>query len=232
MLRANTMFAGALRRSAYALAAARNTRGAAAAAAAAANDRAANTRTQHIVLSLAGADRVGLVHQFTRTALDHEANVEETRMARLGGEFAIIGMLSLEPAIDIAAVTSAYEKAFPGFSVTCRPTSSQEDADKLAAGKGHQEWSLELEGPDSPGIVAAISEELAKSGSSIHQMDTETHNAPFAGFPLFKLNAVFSVNPANIDDVLKAMTSVEDRYGVSISMGKGPGDDANNPSVA
>jgi glycine cleavage system regulatory protein len=74
MFAARTL-AGPLRRGA-ALAAARSTRGAAAAAAVASNDRFAAARGQHLVLSLTGADRVGIVNDFTRTALAHEANVE------------------------------------------------------------------------------------------------------------------------------------------------------------
>lgn len=217
MLAARSLVAP-LRRGA-ALAASRATRGAAAAAAVS-NDRYAAARGQHLVLSLAGADRVGIVNDFTKTAVAHEANVEETRMARLGGEFCIIGMLSLDKGVDAAAVAKAYEAAFPDFNVHFRSTTSPEEADKVAGDKGHQSWALDLEGPDSIGIVASVTEELAKTGSNIHEMETETSNAPFAGFTLFKLKAEFSCNPSEVDNVLKAMTMVENKYGVSIAMAK------------
>jgi glycine cleavage system regulatory protein len=156
-------------------------------------------------------------------------------MARLGGEFAIIGLLALGPGKDGAALAKAYEAAFPEFNVNCRSTTSAEEASKASASLGHQFWALDLEGPDSIGIVASVTEELAKTGSNIHEMETETTQAPFAGYTLFKLTAEFSCDPAQVDNVLKAMTTVENKFGVSIAMAKSLRDAEagnGNPSVA
>lgn len=190
------------------------------AVAAASNDRMPHARSQHVVLSLSGADRVGIVQGFTKTALQHGANVEETRMARLGGEFCIIGMLSIPAATEVGVVGSAFEKAFPDFHVSCRKTSSPEDVAAVAETKGHQLWEVELEGPDSLGIVAGVTEALVKTGSNIHEMETETTQAPFAGFSLFKLRTTFAVDPAHIEEVAKAMSAVEEKFGLSVVMTK------------
>jgi glycine cleavage system transcriptional repressor len=230
MLAARTLSAP-LRRCAAAATAGRATRGAAAAAAVASNDRYAAARGQHLVLSLAGADRVGIVKEFTRTAVAHEANVEETRMARLGGEFCIIGMLSLPKGGDAGAVAKAYEAAFPDFNVHFRTTVSTEEAEAATGAKGHQAWTLDLEGPDSLGIVASVTEELAKTGSNIHEMETETKTAPFAGFEMFTLRAEFSSPASEIENLLKAMALVEGRFGVDIKMARSSGDTENANSA-
>lgn len=204
----------ALRRPTLALA--RHARGAAAAASA---PHDAPPRAHHLILSVAGKDRVGIVGDFASTALAHEANVEETRMARLGGEFCIMGLVSLPSTTPAATVATAFEAKFPGFAVTCRATESEEVYES-AAEKGRQSWALELEGPDQIGIVNFITEELAKTGSNISAMETETSSAPFAGYPLFKLRTLFSVKPREEENVLKAMTRAEDKFGVTISMAR------------
>ena len=49
----------------------------------------------NIVLTLTGADRIGLVEEVTGMLLDLDGNVEASRMARLGGEFAMLMLVSL-----------------------------------------------------------------------------------------------------------------------------------------
>jgi len=48
-----------------------------------------------IVLTLTGRDRVGIVEEVTGVLLGLGANVGTSRMTRLGGEFAILSLVSL-----------------------------------------------------------------------------------------------------------------------------------------
>ena len=45
---------------------------------------------KNIVFTLTGSDKIGIVEEVTKVFLDHNGNVETSRMARLGGEFAIL----------------------------------------------------------------------------------------------------------------------------------------------
>ena len=60
-----------------------------------------------IVFTLSGPDRVGIVEEVTRVMVDVGANVETSRMARLGGEFAIIMMAALPGSAD--GLAAAFE---------------------------------------------------------------------------------------------------------------------------
>lgn len=62
-------------------------------------------------------------------------------------------MVSLPGSVGAGKVAEAFENAFPGFNVTCRPTESAEEFEATNGNKGHQSWSLDLEGPDSVGFV-------------------------------------------------------------------------------
>ena len=48
-----------------------------------------------IVMTLTGPDRVGIVEELTEALLGVRANVETSRMARLGGEFAVLMLVSV-----------------------------------------------------------------------------------------------------------------------------------------
>ena len=47
------------------------------------------------VLTLTGPDRVGVVKKLTEVLLEHKGNVEASRMAHLGGEFAVLMLVSM-----------------------------------------------------------------------------------------------------------------------------------------
>jgi glycine cleavage system transcriptional repressor len=49
----------------------------------------------NIVLTLTGTDRVGIVEEVTQLLLKLGGNIETSRMSRLGGEFAILMLVSL-----------------------------------------------------------------------------------------------------------------------------------------
>ena len=50
---------------------------------------------RNFVLTLTGPDRIGIVDRVTGLLLDRGGNVETSRMARLGGEFAVLMLVSL-----------------------------------------------------------------------------------------------------------------------------------------
>ena len=55
----------------------------------------------NIVFTLTGTDRIGIVEGITKLLLDLGGNVETSRMSRLGGEFAVLMLVSL-PAGQLA----------------------------------------------------------------------------------------------------------------------------------
>jgi glycine cleavage system transcriptional repressor len=51
----------------------------------------------HLVYTLTGSDRIGIVEEVTKMLLDHGGNVETSRMVRLGGEFAMLMLVPCQP---------------------------------------------------------------------------------------------------------------------------------------
>lgn len=149
----------------------------------------------NIVLTLTGPDRVGIVEQVTRALLELGGNVETSRMARLGGEFAILMLVTL-PAESLGRLDAAFEALTDsGYKLTTSQTAPAAPADKL----GCRTFRIEVEGADHEGIVHEIARGLSESGINIESAETGTVDAAWSGATLFTMTAVVSV-PADRAD--------------------------------
>jgi glycine cleavage system regulatory protein len=134
-----------------------------------------------LVITLVGADRTGLVESVARVVAEHNGNWLESRMCRLGGEFA--GILRVEiPAEKKSALLAALQK-ISGLNVVIQPTQSA-----IAATSGRQ-TKLEIVGSDRPGIVREITSALARANVNVEEFFSELVSAPMSGETLFKASA-------------------------------------------
>lgn len=133
-----------------------------------------------LVMTVLGKDRPGLVESLATLVADHGGNWLESRMCRLGGEFA--GILRVEvPAERQAALESALSQfGARGLAVITQP----DPGERLPAGA--RLASLEIVGQDRPGIVRQISAALARYGVNVEDFSSECASAPMTGETLFK----------------------------------------------
>lgn len=145
----------------------------------------------HIVLTLTGKDRVGLVQEITELLFQVGGNVETSQMARLGGEFAILMLVSLPSDQLTKLEPELLSLSNQGYKLTTtqtEPTPPQSRA-------GWRGFQIVVEGADHEGIVHEVAQSLSKQGISIESMETSTHPAPMSGSPLFRMNADVIVPP-------------------------------------
>jgi glycine cleavage system regulatory protein len=134
-----------------------------------------------LVMTVIGKDRTGLVESVARIVAEHGGNWLESRMCRLGGEFA--GILRVHVSSERrAALESALSK------LTDLTVVVQSDESVQPAGKP-QLASLEVVGHDRPGIVREITHALAAQGVNVEELTTECVSAPMSGEPLFQARA-------------------------------------------
>ncbi len=134
-----------------------------------------------VVMTIIGPDRPGLVESVARIVAGHGGNWLESRMSRLGGEFA--GILRIEvPAEKRTALLNALAKLQgEGLAVVVRPDIKT----PLAAVPGRLA-KIELVGHDRPGIVREITSALAAANVNIEEFASEVVSAPMSGETLFK----------------------------------------------
>ena len=136
-----------------------------------------------LVMTIIGPDRTGLVESVARVVADHGGNWLESRMCRLGGEFA--GILRIELPVEkrqtlLGALQTLQSR---GLTVVVRP-----DEASAAATQGPQ-TRLEIVGHDRPGIVREITSALARANVNVEEFSSECVSAPMSGETLFKAAA-------------------------------------------
>jgi glycine cleavage system transcriptional repressor len=142
----------------------------------------------YMVLTAIGPDRPGLVQEISRAIHESSANLEDSRMAILGGEFALILLFSGPPsAVDaVRARTATFESSL-GLRVSLKETT------RAAVSQGFLPYRLRVSGVDRPGIVAAVSKVLAGRSINVASLESRVNNAPLSGTPLFLLHAELQV---------------------------------------
>lgn len=143
-----------------------------------------------IVLTLTGPDRVGIVDEVTKMLLELGGNVETSRMMRLGGEFAILMLVSLPAEAVERLDDSVAHLGEAGYTVTTVPTRAVREPYR-----GWKQYRIEVTGADHEGIVHQIAHGLSQRGISIESAETETRQAPVSAAPLFSMSALVVVPP-------------------------------------
>jgi glycine cleavage system regulatory protein len=134
-----------------------------------------------LVMTLIGPDRTGLVEAVARVVADHGGNWLESRMCRLGGEFA--GILRVEvPADKKAALLDAVQK-ISGLRVIVG------GSNPAVSPKNARETKIEIIGQDRPGIVRKISAALARAGVNVEEFSSDVTSGAMSGEQLFKASA-------------------------------------------
>jgi glycine cleavage system regulatory protein len=168
-----------------------------------------------LVVTITCSDRPGIVERVTDVVVAHGGNWEESRLARLGGDFAGIVMVSVPPdrAKELTAALTAL--ADDEMTVAVKDTSPVDPNDRA----GHVLCSLRLEGADHEGIVHDVSAYLAKQDINVEAMETEVVAAPMTATPLFQMEARLNVPPTlAIDELRENLLQIAEQLGVSIDV--------------
>ena len=145
-----------------------------------------------LVMTVIGRDRPGLVESVAALVAEHGGNWLESRMSRLGGQFAGILRVEVPGESEPPLVAALKELASRGLTVVVHP-----DQPKPLPAAARQSV-LDIVGQDRPGIVREISRALASFGVHVEELQTECASAAMSGETLFKAHARLSI-PASCD---------------------------------
>lgn len=144
-----------------------------------------------LLLTVVGNDRTGLVESLARRIADAGGNWEESRLARLAGQFAGIVVVTIDAERSEALAATLRELEATGFAVTTRPISLP------AAGATGSHMRLAVTGSDRPGIVRDVCRRLAARGVNVEELESKVRSAPMSGEAMFVARARLLV-PANV----------------------------------
>ena len=149
---------------------------------------AKGTQNNYLVITASGEDRVGLVDRLSSRIDESGCNIEESRMAVLGDQFALIMLLSG----PWNALSKLEGQLGPlgdqlGLAIVHKRTRQRERAQAAVP------YNVEVLAMDHPGIVRNLSAFFARNGINIEELQTDTYPAPHTGTPMFSVRMTVGV---------------------------------------
>ncbi len=168
-----------------------------------------------LVVTITCPDRPGIVERITQVVVRHSANWEDSRMARLGGDFAGIVMISVAADEADALKKSLLQLGDTETTVSVKVT--QADSSRVSTQQAFYE--IRLTGADHEGIVHKVSAYLAGQGINVESMETRVSRAPMSAAPLFHMNALLKV-PAGVaaESLADDLRQIGESLGVDIEL--------------
>ena len=163
-----------------------------------------------LIITAVGSDRPGIVSEISGVIASHGGNVEESRMSRLGADFAIIMLVSVVP--DWLESLNVALQSINGLTIISKPTKTQETSEGI-------QCHIDLSGADNEGIVKVLSKYLAGKSINILEMQTHITNAPITGTVLFNLKAITAIPESlNIMEIQSELNHISQKLGVEITV--------------
>lgn len=144
-----------------------------------------------LVITCVGPDRPGLVGEMTRVIAACDGNILDSRMALLGGEFAIIMLVNVAAGLrpQLEAELEAYATS-ADLSLGIRATTT---TPATAPGRSYRVQAYTM---DHPGIVQQVAAFFGERQCNIAELETSVWSAPHTGTPMFSLDMHISVPAA------------------------------------
>ena len=135
---------------------------------------------RQLIVNAIGADRPGIVGRFAGCLHSAGANVLDSRMVNLRGQFAIISLIEApEDGIRIIRQT------LPGLAEELGLQLTLTEGHPPASAVAGLPFRIKTYSLDQPGIVHRVSDVLREFGVNIEELSATQESAPFAGMPLF-----------------------------------------------
>jgi glycine cleavage system transcriptional repressor len=170
----------------------------------------------NILLSV-GNDRPGIVNEVSTLLFEHGANIEDSRMAAMGGCFSIMTLFSCTPEQleDIRAGLEALRKA--GLDCSLHEARDPGGEPREAA----LPLRMEVLAMDHPGIVQRVVRILHRHRVNIESLDTRLQRAPLSGAPLFDLTLEAAVpGDTSIQGIKEELLDLAAELNLDLTFGK------------
>jgi glycine cleavage system regulatory protein len=166
----------------------------------------------HLVLTVIGRDRPGLVSAVSETIAAGGGNWLDTRMASLAGQFAGMLLVAIAPDKADALVASLRQLEKQGLRLVIERSEEQTPV----AGRSLR---LELVGLDRPGIIRDISHVLAGQNVNIAELESERVSGSFSGEAMFKAKARLTLpDGLPLEDLRQSLEAIAHELMVDLSL--------------
>ncbi|MFO7593101.1 MAG: glycine cleavage system protein R [Pseudomonadota bacterium] len=150
------------------------------------------TNNKYLVISALGEDQPGIVRNLTRPVTEVGANILDSRMTILGGEFAILMMVegSWDSLAKLEAQIPGLQQKL-GLTILAKRTGGQREEQATLP------YTVNVVALDHPGIVSHLAEFFSNRHINIQDLYTDSYRAAHTGTPMFTANMTVNI-PGNI----------------------------------
>lgn len=168
----------------------------------------------YMVLTAVGPDRKGLVNAMTREIHSVGANLEDSRMAILGGEFALL-LLVAGPRAALERLRSKVGELESSLGLSIMSKWTERPSTKTP----FLPYQLKVTGFDRPGIVHQVSELLTRLDINVASLESRLSFAPLSGTPMFVLDARLQVpGPTTLRRLKQELSATCDEVDLDFSI--------------
>jgi glycine cleavage system transcriptional repressor len=146
------------------------------------------TQKTYLVISVLGEDHPGIVNQISKSILEQGCNIEDSRMAVLGGEFA--AMLLVEGKWNTLAKV---ENVLPELERQLGMTIVSKRTGERASDRNLLPYAVDVISMDHPGIVNKLAGFFAERSINIEDMSTSSYAAAHTGTPMFSVRMTIGI---------------------------------------
>jgi len=170
-----------------------------------------------LIISAIGRDRPGIVERLSGVVFENGCNLEDSRMAILGGEFALVVLVS-GPAPKLGEVRRRAQEIAGELELTALYKET-----RIGAGDEPRAeripYKLTAVSLDHPGIVHRIAHLLAGQGVNVANLETRLSHAPITGAPIFSLELEAQVLAAlPVSRLRSALRDLSDSENIDIDL--------------
>lgn len=162
------------------------------------------------IITANGPDKTGIVSELSKIITESGGNIQESRMTKLAGDFAIIMLIVSD--LPQTEIEHSLSKLPLSFSIK-KPTKTHSNSENKIIKK------IQLNGADNEGLVYSLTDFLSKNKINIQNLNTEITQAPITGINLFRMEAIINI-PKNIsiDILINKINKLQNKLEVDIEL--------------
>jgi glycine cleavage system transcriptional repressor len=171
-----------------------------------------------LVITAVGPDRPGIAAEFAGHVHAAGANLADTRMVNLRGQFALIALVEGEAAI-LEDVKRRLEGAAPKIGLAIEFSDAPSKDAIPQSSRGGVPFRLKTYSMDQPGIVHRITSYLREQDVNVEELVTRLESAPFMGAPVFTMEILMVVPPkVSVKKLRKALEELGDELNCDVDI--------------
>lgn len=173
--------------------------------------------SHELVVTAFGSDRSGIASDVSGQIHAAGANLADTRMVNLRGQFALIALVEGSSAV-LADVKKRLEDAAPSIGLSIE-FSDPTPKDGALASRDGVPFRLKTYSMDQPGIVHRITSHLREHGVNVEELVTRLESAPFMGSPVFTMEILMLVpKTVNVKKLRHALEELGDTLNCDVDI--------------